>query len=141
MLKKQNLCDTGKVIDTDKRGKHGNHYKVSEKIKDRIRFHIDSIPIIEAHYCRANTTRKSIEGGKTLAELHRDYVKLCEEEKTEYGNYQLYSKIFNEEYNLSFYVPKKDQCELCLEYKNGSEKEKTKLEGSYLEHLREKKLS
>lgn len=141
VLKKQNVCESGTVIDIDRRGKHGNHKKVSEEIKNKIRQHIDSIPRIEAHYCRANTTRQFIEGGKTLTDLHRDYLKLCEEENVEYGNYQLYSKIFNEEYNLSFHVPKKDQCESCLEYQNGSEEEKAKLKEKHEEHLREKVLS
>lgn len=33
----------------DMRGKHANHYRVSQEIKDSVRAHIDSIPRIESH--------------------------------------------------------------------------------------------
>jgi len=28
----------------------------------------------------------------------------------------MYRRVFNEEFNLSFHVPKKDQCNLCTKY-------------------------
>lgn len=28
----------------------------------------------------------------------------------------VYRKVFNEEYNFSFHIPKKDQCSLCVKY-------------------------
>ena len=31
-------------------------------------------------------------------------------------SHAVYRKLFNEEYNFSFHVPKKDQCALCINY-------------------------
>nr|CAI5870558.1 unnamed protein product [Callosobruchus analis] len=59
------------------KGKHGNHAKVDQKVKDGIRLHINSIPRIPSHYCCSGSSREFIEGEKSLAEIHRDYAKLC----------------------------------------------------------------
>lgn len=68
---------TGKILANDYRGKHKNHVKVPDSIKEDI--HIRSIPRIESHYCRANTSKEFIEGGKSIPDLHRDYKSECEE--------------------------------------------------------------
>ncbi|KAJ8930800.1 hypothetical protein NQ314_016364 [Rhamnusium bicolor] len=70
------------------------------------------VPRIPSHYCRSDTNREFIEGGLTVADLHRSYNKLKQEAQKAAGNYVLYHKIFNEEY-ISFFTPKKDQCEFC----------------------------
>ena len=44
------------------------------------------------------------------------------------ANYRQYTDIFNQEFNISFFISKKDQRDLCLEYKNGSEEDKLKLQ-------------
>lgn len=53
----------------------------------------------------------------------------------------MFNSIFNEEFNISFYVPKKDQCDLCEEYKNSDEKGKQILINKYNLHQKEKTLS
>lgn len=68
--------DGGFVME-DLRGKHKNHITFDVNIKEEIRKHIQSIPKIESHYLRQNTTRDYIEGGKTIADLHRDYQDDC----------------------------------------------------------------
>lgn len=35
-----------------------------------------------------------------------------------------YTDIFNTEFNIGFFIPKKDQCEICLDYRNSSEVDK-----------------
>lgn len=57
--KTQNGCKQ-----TDERGKHKNHRNVDTTIVSDIVSHIDSIPRIESHYLREQTTRQYIEGGK-----------------------------------------------------------------------------
>ena len=47
--------------------------KEDPAIKDGVIDHINTIPRIESHYLRAQSTREFIEGGKSLADLHRDY--------------------------------------------------------------------
>ncbi|KAL4153038.1 hypothetical protein QTP88_000871 [Uroleucon formosanum] len=53
----------------------------------------------------------------------------------------MYSKIFNEEYNINFFTPKKDQCELCTSFQNAVGEDKEKFREKYETHQREKELS
>lgn len=57
---------TDGVLEDDKRGKHGHQLTVSDEIKDGIRAHINSIPRINSHYLRAQTSREFIDGGKDI---------------------------------------------------------------------------
>ncbi|KAJ8928719.1 hypothetical protein NQ314_018684 [Rhamnusium bicolor] len=118
---------SGQMITEDQRGKHGKHAKIDDKIKDGARAHINSIPRIPSHYCRAGSSREYIEVGKSLADLHRDYVDTCKKNNEAFVNYMMYSRIFNHEFNVSFFIPKKDQCDLCVEYSNSKPEEKLKL--------------
>lgn len=124
---------------SDKRGKHGHHKKVNPLIKDSVRQHIDSIPRVESHYTRSHTNRDYIPGDKSLADLHRDYVKLQESKGQASANLMMYSRIFNNEYNISFFIPKKDLCNLCESYKNAPDD--ADLKAKFEEHEREKVLS
>nr|CAI5842357.1 unnamed protein product [Callosobruchus analis] len=127
-------------VQEDLRGKHRNHHKLDEEIKDSIRRHIDSVPRIPSHYSRANTSREFIEGGLTVADLHRAYTKLRQKVQQPAGNYVLYHKIFNEQYNISFFTPKKDQCELCVSYQNAGEFDKATMKANFEKHLTQKEL-
>jgi len=53
----------------------------------------------------------------------------------------MYSKIFNEEYNISFFIPKKDQCELCTSFLNAEGDDKEKFREKYEAHQHEEELS
>ena len=44
----------------------------------------------------------------------------------------MYRKVFNEEFNLSFHVPKKDQCNLCTQYHTAED------DGTLTEDLKQK---
>ena len=56
----------GAVMEEDQRGKHGNHRTVDLQIRERMSSHIESIPAIESHYTRAKTSRKFIDGSKSI---------------------------------------------------------------------------
>lgn len=45
------------TIALDARGQHGNHSKVDKELKEGVRRHIESIPRIESHYLRAQTSK------------------------------------------------------------------------------------
>lgn len=130
---------TNGILQDDKRGKHRHHRKVSDEIKEGIRHHINSIPRIESHYLRAQTSRKFIDGGKTLADIYRDYKTICMKADKSYGNYTKFSRIFRNDFNISFFHPKKDQCGTCEEYKNAIDK--VHLQENYDRHVKEKDLS
>lgn len=83
----------GVLMEPEKRGQHTKTKGLDQSTVDKVRKHIDSIPRIESHYMRANTSRQFIDGSKTVAELHRDYVNICKEEKVEYVNYAYYYNI------------------------------------------------
>lgn len=128
-------------LQTELRGKHMKHRKISDELKTDVRKHIDSIPRIESHYLRAQTTREYIAGGYSLSSLWRDYRDDCVTAGRPHVNLQMYSKIFNEEYNISFFTPKKDQCELCTSFQNAVGEDKEKFREKYEIHQREKELS
>ncbi|CAF4756891.1 unnamed protein product [Pieris macdunnoughi] len=128
-------------IDADARGKHGNQRKIDSEVKDSVFNFINSIPRIESHYLRAQTTREYISCEKCLADLYRDYKNLREQNNVPPASASTFSRIFNEEFNISFYVPKKDQCDLCESYKNADGEDKARLSENYENHLKEKGLA
>lgn len=127
-------------LDVEFRGKH-LVAKVSDEIKSGIRNHISSIPTVESHYTRANTQRKYINGDKTLVQLYKDYKIDCQENDKPFAKLSMYRHIFNYEFNISFHSPKKDICEICVNYENSNENEKESKKEEYDFHLREKNLS
>ncbi|KAL4720776.1 hypothetical protein ACJJTC_017583 [Scirpophaga incertulas] len=129
------------ILEKDRRGKHENHAHLDPLVEDSIRKHLDSIPKVDSHYCRADTKRTYIEGGKTVADLHRDYVAECKSKGLPFGNYLAYYKIFCTEYNMAFFKPKKDQCESYTNYTNATEKDKQIMKHDYELHLKEKQLA
>ncbi|XP_050300189.1 uncharacterized protein LOC126738792 [Anthonomus grandis grandis] len=130
------------IIDKDQREKHGNYRKLDEEILQSIIDHINSIPRIESHYVRSETTREFIDGGLSIAELHRNYSAVrSADNKNAAASYDYYAQIFNTKFNIGFRSPKKDQCDLCEMYKQGTEEKRKELETKYCEHLEEKLLS
>ncbi|CAH1113390.1 unnamed protein product [Psylliodes chrysocephalus] len=76
-------------LESEKRGKHTNHFTVEPVIKKSVRNHINSIPRMESHYLLDNTSREYIDGGKSLADLHRDDVKEQAEKVTSCKSYDV----------------------------------------------------
>ncbi|KAF2890496.1 hypothetical protein ILUMI_15677 [Ignelater luminosus] len=129
-------------LDEDKRGKHCNHKKLDPVIRNRIWKHIGSIPRIELYHLRSQTSRKFIEGGKTLEQLHHDYMKTARRIICRVGTLLcIYSRLFRNEYNMSFFTPKKDQCSVYESYNNADEKTKLSLQTKQERHLKQKETS
>ncbi|CAH2098128.1 unnamed protein product [Euphydryas editha] len=129
------------VIQADFRGRHDHHPTIDPQIKQSVKDFINSIPRIESHYLRAQTTREFISSDKSLADIYRDYKRLRERDELPVATSSTFNRIFNTEFNISFFLPKKDQCDLCERFKNSDEKEKRKLIQEYEEHLKEKTLA
>ncbi|CAG9571813.1 unnamed protein product [Danaus chrysippus] len=130
---------TGIASLEDKRGKHTNRKKIDEEILISVRNHINSIPRVESHYVRKDTKREIIDGGLTIADMHRQYS--AERSAINMANYDTYARIFNNEFNIGFFLPKKDQCDQCEAYKNAVNDDKKELEDAYHLHQEEKELS
>ncbi|KAK5646174.1 hypothetical protein RI129_004638 [Pyrocoelia pectoralis] len=126
------------IIEKDKRGNTNSHQTVEESIKDSVRNHINSFHRIESHYLRAQTSREFIDGSLTLAQMYRFYKDDQEEKKQPYAKKCTYDTIFNTEFNISFFRPKKDQCSICESYKNGNEAEKRNRQEEYDRHVKNK---
>ncbi|KAL0830179.1 hypothetical protein ABMA28_003636 [Loxostege sticticalis] len=129
------------VLAQDLRGQHSNHLRVDEQLLNDIKQFIDAIPRIESHYIRQYSTREYIDGGKTISDLFRDSKENQNKNNRAAGKYCTFYKVFTQEYNISFFRPRKDQCDLCLLYKNSTPEQKLLLKESYDAHLEEKKLS
>lgn len=134
------MSETG-IAPSDGRGKHGHHRKNDPEIMASVRNHIKSIPRIESHYVRRDTTREFIDGGLTASQMHRDYSEDRISANLKPASYDTYLRVFNTEFNIGFFMPKKDQCDACEGYKNATDIGKSELEEQYQQHLEEKELS
>lgn len=61
------------VAPVNNRGKHVNHRKSNPENVALVRSHINSIPRIESYYIRKDTSREYIDGGLTIAGMHRNF--------------------------------------------------------------------
>ncbi|XP_031332274.1 uncharacterized protein LOC116162721 [Photinus pyralis] len=71
--------------------------------------------------------------------MHRHYSEERALANKPTTTYDTYARIFNTEFNIGFFAPKKDQCDLCESYKNNPNN--TEVQKAYEEHQEEKKLS
>ncbi|KAF8778319.1 hypothetical protein HNY73_015050 [Argiope bruennichi] len=94
---------------------------------------------VEREY--SSTTREFISSDKSLADIYRDYKRLRERDGLPVATSSTFNRIFNTAFNISFFVPKKDQCDLCERYKNSDEEGKRTLSQQYEQHLQEKTLA
>lgn len=111
------------LIESDKRGRHDNHRKViTEDVVRSVCDHINSIQPVESHYTRSRSDKLYLDGDLNFHRLFDLYKEWFDEQvyssiaKTE----RQYRDIVNEHFKLSFYIPKKDQCDKCHIYKNKS---------------------
>ena len=83
-------------------------HKVPEKFKQAVRDHLSSFPVMGSHYCGENTSTKYLEEGLSISKMYFLFQEEMRKKKeTVYVTQQMYRKIFNTEFNYSFFVPKK----------------------------------
>lgn len=114
---------------------HGAHPKkvISNVKKQEVRDHINRFPVVESHYCRKNSSKLYLYQGLNLATMYRLFV----EETNDPVKLSVYRYIFNYEYNLSFFKPKKDRCDKCVAYELLSSPTETQIDDHNL-HLQRK---
>ena len=121
----------------DGRGKHGKQSKTSTAKIEAIKNHISSFPHVESHYCRKGSTKKYLQPGLSVMKM----VELFNEKRAETNDppvsYPVYRNVFNRHFNLSFFVPKKDQCDICIGFKNANPKPEELIRNQE-DHLRNK---
>jgi len=97
---------------------------------------------MESHYCRATSKRKYLDSTLSISKMYELYIQDCKEKRLDHKYFvsctvsEKYRKIFCEEYNLSFYKPKKDQCFLCEKFKNSDKPHEQQILMEYENHIR-----
>ncbi|KAI4462947.1 dna-directed rna polymerases i ii and iii subunit rpabc2 [Holotrichia oblita] len=67
------------------------------------------------------------------------FLEYCEENNvTEVATQSMYREIFNTEYNFSFFVPKKDLCDICNKYDTADVQQKQPLQEDYDTYILDK---
>ena len=122
----------------DMRGHHEPKHKLSAERRQFIKNHIESFPVMESHYCRADTNRRYLEPGLNVVKIYELYKEKCEELQIIPVKCQTYRKIFCTEYNIGFHSPRKDQCLQCEIFKTAQENQKQDLQKNYDEHIKRK---
>jgi len=106
----------GGDLSPDKRGKISHRREVDPTIVQSVVDHINSFPMEDSHYSRRNSTRKYITREvKSVSQMHELYQEKMRAENpgAKIASERQYRDIFNTKFNISFFVPKKDQCDLC----------------------------
>lgn len=124
---------------TDKRGTNTKK-RHSNEAEDYIKQHIRSFPRMPSHYCRQSTQKEYMEADMSLAKMYSLYAEKCTKENVKPEKIHLYRHIFNHDFNIGFYIPKKDRCDLCEQYKSQEECNQVdeSLKLKYQKHLQDK---
>lgn len=100
-------------------GKHENRKKWSDQVIDSVKKHIESFPTMDSHYCRKETLKGYLDQSLSINEMYRLYEKKCRDDGVaEIASKDKYRRVFTEQYNLSFFRPKKDLCDECVAFQN-----------------------
>ncbi|CAG9773465.1 unnamed protein product [Ceutorhynchus assimilis] len=125
----------------DKTGKHRPGNKTPEAVIKTVKEHIESFPAVESHYTRKSSKRQYLDPSLDIIKMHELFVQMCKDKNLPTVSSITYRRIFCQNYNKSFFVPKKDQCMTCSEYTNASLAEKQDLEENFRSHLERKEAS
>ncbi|XP_054260924.1 uncharacterized protein LOC128985459 [Macrosteles quadrilineatus] len=108
------------------------HGRRSEKEKV-IEEWLDSLPKVPSHYCRKSSKKLYLEPvWESKKAMFNEFKKYAIANQKPWGSITLFMSVF-ERKNLSIYVPKKDQCDVCSSFKVGNISKET-----YDNHLKEK---
>nr|CAH7751113.1 unnamed protein product [Callosobruchus chinensis] len=132
------------VLQPDKRGKHKvRPHRLSPSIAKSVREHIKLFPLVPSHYIRKNSKRMYLEEGLSIQKMYRLYTEYYSNGKNieKLASSRQYRDIFNTEFNISFFKPKKDQCDVCSVFNLADETEKATLRENYERHIANKLLA
>lgn len=131
-------CNAFGVYDrTDKRGCKPPGNKTSEYGIAMVKRHIESFPVMESHYSRKSTKKLYLDSTLSISKMFDLYKNdFCTNNNiVNPVSEKTYRRIFCNNYNLSFFKPKKDLCALCYKYENATSDQKKDLEVEYCLHL------
>lgn len=94
--------------------------QIVERQKLFLKTFLENLPKMPSHYCRKDSKKLYLEtdfGSK--ANIHRIYTKHCEDNSEEALSMYTFWEAFDD-MNLALFVPKKDQCNICVSYSAGN---------------------
>jgi len=131
----KNRDETGTFNGNDKRGKHAPSNKTSVEKVDLVSEDINMFPKMASHYCRKDSRRQFIDCNLTIPKMHDLYLQHLSAKSSEnqanlvYTNpvtMRRYREIFVNDFNLSPFHPRKDQCITCETWETLTLEEKTR---------------
>ncbi|KAL0832203.1 hypothetical protein ABMA28_001657 [Loxostege sticticalis] len=135
-IEKRNQC--GLYDAEDKRGKKEPPNKTNEAAVNFVKMHIESFPTMEPHYIRKTSKRLYLDATLSITKMYQLYKSKCADENVIPVTEITYRRIFCNNYNYSFFVPKKDQCLLCSKYNKATPEGKLQMKKDYDDHLARK---
>lgn len=124
---------------SDMRGRKEPGNKTAPELIAQVKSHIERFSTMGSHYCRKSTKRKYLDSKLSISKMYDLYFEKCGNNGNEKHVSQIiYRRIFCQNYNLSFFQPKKDQCLICENFeknKNDPHKAAT-LKAEYEAHIR-----
>lgn len=99
----------------EQRGKQ-SYSKIPNERKAFAYEHINSYPTVQSHYCRADTNKKYLTSDLNISKMYDQYVSVCLAQNKIPVEKHMFRDIFNTKFNLGFFSPKKDLCEICVEF-------------------------
>ncbi|CAH1100260.1 unnamed protein product [Psylliodes chrysocephalus] len=101
------------LITAGLRGKHTPANKLPSERLERIRNLISNFPVYESHYSRERSKRRYLGNHQNISTMYLVYVDECQQENIKPEKKWVYSKVFNEHFNLSFHLSDNDTCDVC----------------------------
>ncbi|KAL3995807.1 RISC-loading complex subunit TARBP2 [Sarotherodon galilaeus] len=102
--------------------KTGPHMPISDGDQAFLKEWLSGIPTVPSHYCRqvpSYQNKKFLEPGTVLRELHKEYQNAANENGKRAVSETYFRKVFGEQ-DYSVFIPKKDQCDICVSAKVGN---------------------
>ncbi|CAG9763604.1 unnamed protein product [Ceutorhynchus assimilis] len=98
---------------------------VNEESVEFLKSFLDNLPKLPSHYCRKETKKLYLqETFGSFSELHKLYQQHCDSSNQKGLSRNTLMKYVKEK-NIGIFSPRKDQCDLCVEYQAGNLEQET----------------
>lgn len=117
------------VVTPDKRGTNKVFSVVKAEIKENVIEHIRQFPLVESHYTRKRSKAKYLDENLNRRKMHSLYLLgRAGEDPEKTASLRQYRDVFNSEFRLKFFKPKKDQCNRMFVLQNSTGKNGTRIQ-------------
>lgn len=131
------------ALQPDSRGKNRKP-TLQPQLLSSVKEHISAFPKVPSHYCRKDSDREYLDENLDVKKMYRFYETWMAENyptQSKIASERQYRDIVNNDFNLHFFKPKKDQCDVCFTWDHSTPEEKTKNQEDYDKHINAKNLA